>query len=267
MKVSAVLAVRDEAAMIEGALQSVSFCDEIIVVIDDRTTDATRELALTYTDHVHVVPFTGFGELKNVGVGHATGEWIVFCDGDERVTPRLANQFLAEVRSGTDLWAFRSPTVSFFWARRMYHGGWERESHIKIVRRERALHTGDVHERLDIPASREGWLDGERWHFSHRSIEDNLRKTVRYGSLGAAERFAEGTPKVTASTLLKVLGVELARRMIRRAGWRDGMPGLIEGFYQPFGLFCTSVMLWELQQQGRISQEYAALERLVQQQV
>lgn len=267
MKVSAVLAVRDEAAMIEGALRTVSFCDEIIVVIDDRTTDATRELALRHTEHVHVVPFTGFGELKNVGVGHATGDWIVFCDGDERVTPRLANQFLAEVRKGTDHWAFRSPTVSFFWGRRMHHGAWDRESHIKIVRRDHALHTGEVHERLDIPPAREGWLDGERWHFSHRSIEDNLRKTMIYGSLDAARRYADGAPKVTALTLLKVLGMEFARRMIRRVGWRDGMPGVIEGFYQPFSLFCTSVMLWELQQQDRIGQNYEALEQLVQQQV
>ena len=37
------------------------------------------------------------------------------------------------VALGTDMWAFRSPTVNFFWGRRMNHGGW-RESHVKIVR-------------------------------------------------------------------------------------------------------------------------------------
>lgn len=266
MKLSAVLAVRDEAAMLEGALRTVAFCDEVIVVIDDRSTDATEEIARRHTEHVHVVPFAGFGELKNVGVRHASGDWIVFCDGDERVTPRLANEFLAELARGTDKWAFRSPTINFYWGRRMDHGGWL-ETHIKIVRRDHALHTGDIHERLDIPPSREGWLAGERWHFSHRSIEDNLLKTVHYGGLDAAERLARGAPRVTAFTLLKVMALEFARRMVRRAGWRDGMPGLIEGFYQPFGLFCTSVMLWELQQGAEVTDAYAALERLVEQQV
>jgi hypothetical protein len=258
--------VRDEAAMIEGALRSVAFCDEIVVVIDDRTTDATEEIARRHTDQVHRVPFEGFGELKNGGVRHARGEWIVFCDGDERVTPRLANQFLAEIRHGTDKWAFRTPTVNFYWGRRMDHGGW-RETHLKIVRRDHAIHRGEIHELLDIPESSEGWLDGERWHFSHRSVADNLRKTMQYGSLDAAERLAAGAPKVTALTLLKVLALEFGRRMIRRSGWRDGMPGLIEGCYQPFGMFCTSVMLWEMQQQGAVEERYAALERLVQQQV
>jgi glycosyltransferase involved in cell wall biosynthesis len=266
MTISAVLAVRDEAAMIEGALRSVAFCDERIVVIDDRSSDATEELARRHTEHVLRMPFTGFGALKNAGVEHATGDWIVFCDGDERVTPRLAREFEAELARDTSQWAFRSPTVNFFWGRRMEHGGW-RESHIKIVRRDHALHRGDIHEVLDIPEDRVGWLDGERWHFSHRSIEDNLRKTILYGQLDADERLAAGAPRVTLLTFLKVLGLEFGRRMIRRGGWRDGVPGVIEGLYQPFALFCVSVMLWERQRGDRIAERYAELDRLVERQV
>jgi glycosyltransferase involved in cell wall biosynthesis len=52
---SAVLAVRDEEPMIEGALQLLGFCDEIVVVIDDRTIDQTEQIARRYTDNVHRV--------------------------------------------------------------------------------------------------------------------------------------------------------------------------------------------------------------------
>jgi (heptosyl)LPS beta-1,4-glucosyltransferase len=260
MTTSAVLALRDEAAMVEGALKTLSFCEEIIVVLDDRTADATEQIARRYTDQVYRVPFQGFSELKNAGVRRARGEWIVFCDGDERVTPDLARQFQAELERGTDMWAFRTPTVNFFWGRRMEHGGW-REAHIKIVRREHALYSGDVHEQLEIPEPRVGWLSGERWHFSHRTIEDNLRKTIQYGRLDAAERDSRGAPRVTALTLARVLVLEFARRMIRRAGWRDGMPGFIEGIYQPLGMFSTAVMLWERQQRGEISRAYERLDR------
>ena len=45
MRLSAVLAVRDEERMLEGALASLAFCDEIVVVVDDRTTDRTEEIA------------------------------------------------------------------------------------------------------------------------------------------------------------------------------------------------------------------------------
>jgi hypothetical protein len=41
------------------------------------------------------------------------------------------------------------------------------------------------------------------------------------------------------------------------------MPGLIEGIYQPFSVFCARVMLWERQQGQIIARAYAELERVV----
>jgi glycosyltransferase involved in cell wall biosynthesis len=266
MSFSAVMAVRNEERTVEGALRLLSFCQEIVIVIDDRTTDKTEEIARRYTDKVHRVRFAGFGSLKNEGVGRATGDWIVFCDADERVTPRLAAELRAAVDGGTECWAFRTPTVNFFWGRRMDYGGW-RETHIKLVRREYALHSGDVHEILDVPADRVGWLDGERWHFSHRSIEENLRKTIRYGKLDSASRHAAGARPVTALTFVRVMLFDFMRRAIRRTGWRDGMPGLIEVIFQPFALFSAAVMLWERQQSEAIADRYEELERLVSRQV
>ena len=66
--------------------------------------------------------------------------------------------------------------------------------------------------------------------------------------------------------LLRVLALEFGRRMIRRAGFRDGMPGTIEGLFQPFALFCAQVMLWELQQGDAIQRRYDALERELEEQ-
>jgi glycosyltransferase involved in cell wall biosynthesis len=262
MMFSAVLAVRDEAPMIEGALRLLTFCDEIIVVIDDRTTDETEEIARRYTDKVQRVKFEGFAALKNQAVNEAYGEWIVFCDADERVTPRLAAQLQAAVAEGTEFWAFRTPQVNFFWGRRMRFGGW-REEQTKIARRDHALYRGDVHEILSLPPERIGWLPGERWHFTHRSIEENLRKAIHYGRLDAAQRFAASAAPVGVSTFLRVMIRDFAWRMVRRTGWRDGIPGVIEGIFQPFAMFCAAVMLWERQQGEAIAACYEELERLV----
>jgi glycosyltransferase involved in cell wall biosynthesis len=264
MSFSAVIVARDEEPMIEGALQLLGFCQEIVVIVDDMTIDGTEEIARRYTEHVHRVRFTGFGELKNEGVRRARGEWIVFCDADERVTPRLAAQLQEAVSQGTELWAFRTPTVNFFWGRRMRYGGW-RETHVKLVRREHALHSGEVHEQLHLPADRIGWLDGERWHFSHRSIEEGLRKTIEYGRIDSAARQAAGAARVNPLTFLRVMLHDFLWRGIRRAGWRDGMPGMIEVVFQPFALFCAAVMLWERQHSDQIRARYQELERLVKQ--
>jgi glycosyltransferase involved in cell wall biosynthesis len=266
VRFSAVVIVRDEERMIEGALRSLRFCDEIVVVVDDRTQDNTAKIARRYTDQVHLVPFVRFDELRNAGVERARGEWIVFCDGDERITPALANELIRTVGEGTEFVAFRSPSVNFFWGHRMEHGGW-RESHVKIARRDHARVVGALHEELDVPSERVGWLTGERWHFSHRSMEDNLLKTANYGLIDSSARDAGGAPPVTPFTLARIIAVEFARRMIRRSGWRDGMPGIVEALYQPFSLMCASVMLWERQQGEAIQRAYAELERAVERQV
>ncbi len=246
--------------MLDGALRLLAFCDEIVVVVDDRTEDGTAEVARRYTDKVLVVPFEDYAQLKNAGVDAATGDWIVYCDGDERVTPALAAELQqALARDEGRILAYRSPTVNFFWGVRMEHGGWV-ETHVKIVRRDHARYHGSVHEQLDVPADRIAELRAERWHFSHRSMQENLVKAIRYGQLQAAALHAAGAPPVTAWTFTKVMALDFGRRMVRRTGFRDGMPGIIEAIFQPFALFSAQAMLWELQQGDAVRERYAELE-------
>jgi glycosyltransferase involved in cell wall biosynthesis len=261
MRVSAVIAARDEEEMIEGALRSLGFCDEIVVVVDDRSTDRTEEIARRYTDMVLVEPFTDFAQIRNAGIRASRGEWILHVDADERITPALAREIREAIATDSSVLAFSNPTINFFWGRRMEHGGWGEMMQPRLIRRDYAEYGGRVHERLAIPADRIGTLRGERWHFSHRSIEEDLVKAIRYGRLDARDRFEAGAPRVTPWTFVRVMALEFGRRMIRRSGFRDGMPGIVEAVFQPFSLFCARVMLWELQQGDAARRRYEALER------
>lgn len=261
MTLSAVLAARDEEDMIEAALRSLRFCDEIVVVVDDRSTDRTEEIARRYSDKVLVERFTDFAQIRNAGIRAASGSWILHVDADERITPALAREIREALAADPDVLAFRSPTINFFWGRRMEHGGWGTMMQYRLVRREHAELDGRVHERTGVPPDRIGTLSGERWHFSHRSIEEDLVKAIRYGRLEARDRFDAGARRVTPWTLLRVMTLEFGRRMVRRTAFRDGMPGVIEAVFQPFALFCARVMLWELQQGDAVRRRYEALER------
>lgn len=261
MTLSAVLAVRDEEPMIEGALRSLSFCDEIVVVVDDRSGDRTEEIARRYANQVLVVSFEDFAQIRNVGIRAASGTWILHVDADERITPELGREMRHAVDSDTGMLGFRDPSINFFWGRRMRHGGWEAIYQVRLVRRDHAEFVGRVHETPVLPPERIGTLHGERWHFTHRSIEENLRKAVLYGRLDARDRFERGARPVTPWTFVRVMALEFGRRAIRRNGFRDGMPGVIEAIFQPFALFCAQVMLWELQQGDDIRRRYEELER------
>jgi hypothetical protein len=67
-------------------------------------------------------------------------------------------------------------------------------------------------------------------------------------------------PKVTNWTFFKVIVHEFLYRIIKKRGYKDGMPGMIEGIYQPFSLFTIYVRLWELQNKPSIEQAYIDLE-------
>jgi (heptosyl)LPS beta-1,4-glucosyltransferase len=260
MTISAVLVVRDEEQMLEGCLRSLAFCDETVVVIDDRTADMTEAIARRHTDKVISRPFQDYAQMRNEGIALATGAWILHVDADERITPELAGEMRGAVAADSAMLGFRSPTINFFWGRRMRHGGWV-EWQTRLVRRELAVYRGRVHESLPIPSGRVGTLKGERWHFSHRSIEENLRKAIDYGRLEAADLYERGAPEVTPWTLVWAMALEFGRRMVRRVGWRDGMPGTIEGLFQPTARLTALVMLWERQQGDAMRERYKALDR------
>ena len=228
VKLSAVLVVRDEEEMLDGALRSLRFCDEIVVVVDDRTTDRSADVARRHTEHVLIHPFTDFASARNLGIAATSGEWILHIDADERITNPLAREIRATIQAGGEALAYRGPTINFFWGRRMEFGGWANMRQARLVRRDHAEYRGRVHEDTAVPPELIGELRGERWHFSHRSIEENLVKAIRYGRLEARDLYEAGAPRVTPSTFVRVVALEFGRRMVRRAGFRDGMPGIIE---------------------------------------
>lgn len=78
--------VKDEEKFLEGCLQSVQGVVDEIVVVDTGSTDASPEIARRYK--AKVVPFewtNDFSAARNESLRHATGEWILYLDADERL--------------------------------------------------------------------------------------------------------------------------------------------------------------------------------------
>ena len=200
MNLSAVLAVRNEEHMLERGLKLLGFCDEIVVVIDARTTDRTEEIARRHTDRVWVEEFEDFSQHKNAAIEKARGD--VAADrrrrradhpgagprdpGDARARPRRVG-LLASTR------------INFFLGGRMDHGALERRPPAADPPRARASTAGRSTSPSTCRRSASGKLREGMWHFSHRSIEDMLAKTIRFGEVQARELHEAGAPQVTAA--------------------------------------------------------------------
>lgn len=75
--------VRDEEDMCEEAWESVKDADELVICIDDRTTDKTPEIAKKFTDKIYYFKWNdSFAEAKNFALSKCTKEWVMGIDGD-----------------------------------------------------------------------------------------------------------------------------------------------------------------------------------------
>lgn len=91
-KISVIVATYNRAESLRAALDSVvsqTFHDWEVRLIDDGSTDHTREMIQDYLDkykkiHYYSQNNKGVAEAKNKGVREAKGEYITFLDSDDR---------------------------------------------------------------------------------------------------------------------------------------------------------------------------------------
>ena len=93
---SAVIITLDEEQNLPGALESVRFCDDVLVV-DWGSTDRTREIAEEAGARVvHGGTWPGFVAGRNAALDAARHDWVLALDADERITPALRDEIQAE---------------------------------------------------------------------------------------------------------------------------------------------------------------------------
>jgi glycosyltransferase involved in cell wall biosynthesis len=96
--VSVILPTHNRARYICRAVESVlnqTFADREVIVIDDGSTDNTRETLAPYKDRVryYYQPNAGVSAARNAGVRQARSEWIAFLDSDDSWLPeKLSHQ-------------------------------------------------------------------------------------------------------------------------------------------------------------------------------
>src|SRR5258706_16328950 len=92
MAISAVVITKNEEENIVDCLKTLLWCDEILV-IDDNSTDKTRELAKKHGATVieHALD-NDFAMQHNFALQKVKSEWVFFVDADERVSSDLAQE-------------------------------------------------------------------------------------------------------------------------------------------------------------------------------
>ncbi len=101
LPITAIIPTRNEELNIKPCLESLGFCDQVIVV-DSGSQDTTLEIAGQYGAEVHQFEYTGGWPKKrqwameNLEIRNG---WTLLIDADERVTRRLRKELASIIRN------------------------------------------------------------------------------------------------------------------------------------------------------------------------
>ncbi len=103
MKLSALVCAHNDEARLADCLRRLEFCDEIVVVAD-RCTDRSQEIARQFGARVIDGIFPLESQRKAAGAAACRGEWVLEVETDELVDAKLAYEVRAAVhgRPGGD---------------------------------------------------------------------------------------------------------------------------------------------------------------------
>ena len=241
--VSCTVVCQDEAAQIAYCLESVRWCDEIVVV-DGGSRDATMAIAHRYTDTIFANPWPGYRAQKQFALDAADGDWVLNLDADERVSDELAKEIdrvLAAVPPEVD--GFTVPRLVSYLGRWWYRGGWYPRPVLRLVRRAHTRWGGtDPHDRPEVPG-RVGHLRAEIFHYTYEDVSDHLRTVSHLTTVAAAE--VRRGRRVGLGRLLLEPAWRFLRSYVVKQGFREGMPGFFVAATDAFYVFLRWARVWE----------------------
>jgi glycosyltransferase involved in cell wall biosynthesis len=248
-KISGVIITYNEERHLRAALESLAFCDEVVVV-DSDSTDRTREIAAEAGARVVVnTPWPGFSVQRNLALDQAQHDWVLALDADERVSPGLREQIEHERARGFRHQAYRMPRVSFYLGRWIRHTDWYPDWQTRLFDRRHARWHGVIHESVKVEGTI-GRLRAEIEHHPYEDIADHLRRIDRYTTLWAQDAYAAGRRAGLVRIVLHPVWA-FFRNYVLRGGMWLGTAGVVISTLNSFYVYAKHAKLGQLGRQAR----------------
>jgi len=225
---SALVVARNEEGQLADCLAQLAFADEIVVVLD-RCTDRSRDIAAHFTDRIIEGEWEREGPRRNTGIAACQGAWILEVDADERVTPELAAEIRRVVATSPASWHLIP--IDNYIGERLVRWGWGasfgRSAHAGLFRRS-IKHWGDqrVHPAVTLSGPQGPALDARLVHHVDRDISDMLRRLDRYTTARARDLRESGDIGNFGHNLRRIFS-RFWKCYVARRGYREGHWGFL----------------------------------------
>ena len=246
-KISGLIITYNEEKNIVELLKNIDFVNEIIIV-DSFSSDNTKKLALqnekvTFIEH----PFSDFTSQRNFALKNANNDWILFLDGDERITNDLKNEILKTVADVNAKDAYYFYRKYLFQNKIVHFSGTQTDKNFRLFKKSKCKYTSErlVHETLEVNGS-VAILNNKLLHYSFVNYTDYKQKMINYGKLKAKELFLKNKKATFFHRFIKPL-YKFLYSFIIRLGFLDGYKGLIICYLHSVSVYITYKELHKLQ--------------------
>jgi glycosyltransferase involved in cell wall biosynthesis len=256
--ISAVLLVRNEESHIAAVLENIADLAEELIVVDMESEDKTVEIASRYTPLIYPHPLIrGFEAARNLGIDHASHEWILIIDADERLPEKLKSKIREVVAQ--DLGDYvEIERRAFALGHPLKHGDQRHDWQTRLYKKgfatpwPESVHTPPQYHGRKLTLS--DHEDFTMLHYTSPTIDSLVSRLLRYTPQDAIELPLAGH----VFSPLKLVGQPIwffLRSYVLRGGFRDGIPGLIHTMHAAYYAFLVRARVWENTRSGKTGEK------------
>jgi glycosyltransferase involved in cell wall biosynthesis len=243
-KVSGVITSFNEEHNIAECIESLLWCDEIILV-DSYSTDRTPEIAQRY-DKVRFFqrPYFGAGAQKNWAIQHVRHDWIFLLDSDERCTPELCQEIGELLAAGPEDSAYMMNRNVYILGKRIRYSGWQHDRVARLFRKAEAYYENRrVHSVLHTSGETPILENAIEHYMVDRSFDEYAFRLAKYGYWNAAQCWKDGDRTSALEVFLRPAW-RFIRTYILQLGIFDGSIGVIFCLLQSYSTYMKFAILW-----------------------
>jgi glycosyltransferase involved in cell wall biosynthesis len=251
---SVVLSVHNEETNIRTTLESIKNLADEIIIVNNKSTDNTVQIAKKYTKNIYEHKNTPelLNKPKNFGFSKSTGGWILSLDADERVTPELADEIRHAINHqpltiNHQLNGYWIPRKNLVFGKWLQHGIWWPDYQLRLFRSGKGKFPGiHNHETLEIKGKSEK-LQNPLIHYTYYSVTQYVDKFNHIYTDNEAENFLKSGKKIVWIDAIRWPLSDFLTNFFARRSYQDGLHGLVLSMLQAFYALEVFAKVWERQ--------------------
>jgi glycosyltransferase involved in cell wall biosynthesis len=193
--ISVVILTFNEASNLPRCLDSIRWCDDVLV-LDSGSTDDTAAIARAAGARVMTRSFDSFAGQRNYAMEHGLlrNSWVLHLDADEAVTPEFREELraISETQQAS-FPIYRVPSKLIFQGRWLRYSGMYPAYQVRFGRREQLRFIDHGHgQRESLPVEQVGTICSPLDHYNFsKGVNDWFARHLRYARGEASQVLAE----------------------------------------------------------------------------